>query len=61
MKKLLVTALLTATVAGGTAQVKNQSHGYHIAPVPISSVKVTESFCGQLLYANRKVSIPLTN
>ena len=28
MKKLLVTALLTATVAGGTAQVKNQSHGY---------------------------------
>ena len=30
MKKLLVTALLTATVAGGTAQVKNQSHGYPI-------------------------------
>ena len=33
MKKLLVTALLTATVAGGTAQVKNQSHGYPIDPV----------------------------
>ena len=32
MKKLLVTALLTATVAGGTAQVKNQSHGYPIGP-----------------------------
>jgi len=30
MKKFLVTALLTATVAGGTAQVKNQSHGYPI-------------------------------
>ena len=28
MKKLLVTALLTATVAGGTAQVKNQSHRF---------------------------------
>ena len=32
MKKFLVTALLTATVAGGTAQVKNQSHGYPIDP-----------------------------
>ena len=29
MKKLLVTALLTATVAGGTAQVKNQSRTFH--------------------------------
>ena len=38
MKKLLVTALLTATVAGGTAQVKNQSHGYPIDPVPFTSV-----------------------
>ena len=42
MKKLLVTALLTATVAGGTAQVKNQSHGYPIDPVPFTSVKVTD-------------------
>lgn len=32
MKKLLVTALLTATVAGGTAQVKNQSHGILSTP-----------------------------
>ena len=44
MKKLLVTALLTAIVAGGTAQVKNQSHGYPIDPVPFTSVKVTDSF-----------------
>ena len=43
MKKFLVTALLTATVAGGTAQVKNQSHGYPIDPVPFTSVKVTDS------------------
>lgn len=49
MKKLLVTALLTATVAGGTAQVKNQSHGYPIDPVPFTSVKVTDSFWGQRL------------
>ena len=59
MKKLLVTALLTATVAGGTAQVKNQSHGYPIAPVPFTSVKVTDSFWGQRLNASREVTIPL--
>lgn len=38
MKKLLVTALLTATVAGGTAQVKNQSHGY-ILSTPYLSLR----------------------
>ena len=59
MKKLLVTALLTATVAGGTAQVKNQSHGYPIDPVPFTSVKVTDSFWGQRLNASREVTIPL--
>lgn len=58
MKKLLVTALLTATVAGGTAQVKNQSHGYPIDPVPFTSVKVTDSFWGQRLNASREVTIP---
>ncbi|WP_301230831.1 glycoside hydrolase family 127 protein, partial [Phocaeicola sartorii] len=59
MKKFLVTALLTATVAGGTAQVKNQSHGYPIEPVPFTSVKVTDSFWGQRLNASREVTIPL--
>ena len=54
MKKFLVTALLTATVAGGTAQVKNQSHGYPIDPVPFTSVKVTDSFWGQRLNASRE-------
>ena len=46
MKKFLVTALLTATVAGGTAQVKNQSHGYPIDPVPFTSVKVNRFILG---------------
>lgn len=59
MKKLLVTALLTATVAGGTAQIRNQSHGYPIDPVPFTSVKVTDSFWGQRLNASREVTIPL--
>ena len=59
MKKFLVTALLTATVASGTAQVKNQSHGYPIDPVPFTSVKVTDSFWGQRLNASREVTIPL--
>lgn len=46
MKKLLVTTLLAAAVTGGQAQVKHQSHGYPIDPVPFTSVKVTDSFWG---------------
>jgi len=53
MKKFLVTALLTATVASGTAQVKNQSHGYPIEPVPFTSVKVTDSPGVQQMRGNR--------
>lgn len=59
MKKLLVTALLTAAITGGTAQVKHQSHGYPIEPVPFTSVKVTDAFWGQRLNASREVTIPL--
>lgn len=59
MKKLLVTALLTAAITGGTAQVKHQSHGYPIDPVPFTSVKVTDAFWGQRLNASREVTIPL--
>lgn len=59
MKKLLVTALLTAVVLNGTAQVKNQSHGYPIDPVPFTAVKVTDAFWGQRLNASREVTIPL--
>lgn len=59
MKKLLLTTLLTATIASGTAQVKHQSHGYPIDPVPFTSVKVTDSFWGQRLNASREVTIPL--
>ena len=46
MKKLLVTTLLAAAVTGGQAQVKHQSHGYPIDPVPFTSVKVTDSVLG---------------
>lgn len=59
MKKLLVTTLLAAAVTGGQAQVKHQSHGYPIDPVPFTSVKVTDSFWGQRLKASREVTIPL--
>ena len=41
MKKLLVTTLLAAAVTGGQAQVKHQSHGYPIDPVPFTSVTVS--------------------
>lgn len=59
MKKLLITTLLAATIAGGQAQVKHPSHGYPIEPVPFTSVKVTDSFWGQRLNASREVTIPL--
>ena len=59
MRKVLVTTLLVAATIGGQAQVKNQSHGYPIDPVPFTSVKVTDSFWGQRLNASREVTIPL--
>ncbi|MDO4181082.1 MAG: glycoside hydrolase family 127 protein, partial [Bacteroidales bacterium] len=59
MKKLLATALLATVALGSQAQVKNQSHGYPIDPVPFTSVKVTDAFWGQRLKASREVTIPL--
>ncbi len=59
MKKLLLTALMATTAWSGTAQKKQQSHGYPIDPVPFTSVKVTDSFWGQRLKASREVTIPL--
>ena len=59
MRKVLVTTLLVAATVGSQAQVKNQSHGYPIDPVPFTSVKVTDSFWGQRLNASREVTIPL--
>ena len=47
MRKVLVTTLLVAATVGSQAQVKKQSHGYPIDPVPFTSVKVTDSFWGQ--------------
>lgn len=59
MKKVLATTLLVAAALSSQAQVKNQSHGYPIEPVPFTSVKVTDSFWGQRLNASREVTIPL--
>ena len=59
MRKVLVTTLLVAATVSSQAQVKNQSHGYPIDPVPFTSVKVTDSFWGQRLNASREVTIPL--
>ena len=42
MRKVLVTTLLVAATVGSQAQVKKQSHGYPIDPVPFTSVKVTD-------------------
>ena len=50
---------MAATSIGASAQVKTQSHGYPIDPVPFTSVKVTDSFWGQRLKASREVTIPL--
>ena len=56
MRKVLVTTLLVAATVGSQAQVKKQSHGYPIDPVPFTSVKVTDSFWGQRLNASREVT-----
>lgn len=59
MRKVLVTTLLVAATVGSQAQVKNQSHGYPIDPVPFTSVKVTDSFWGQRLNAEPRGNHPL--
>lgn len=59
MKKCFIIALLTFAAIGSWAQVRPQAHGYPIAPVPFTSVKVTDSFWGQRLKASREVTIPL--
>lgn len=51
MRKVLVTTLLVAATVGSQAQVKKQSHGYPIDPVPFTSVKVTDSFWGEQMEA----------
>lgn len=59
MKKLLATLVLAATAISSQAQIRHQSHGYPIDPVPFTSVKVTDAFWGQRLKASREVTIPL--
>ena len=58
MKRTALLALAVAVCLGAGAQTKG-SHGYPIAPVPFTKVKVTDSFWGQRLKASRDVTIPL--
>ncbi len=55
-KLMIVTFLIICHFAN--AQEKNTG-GYPIAPVPFTSVQVTDSFWGQRLKASREVTIPL--
>lgn len=57
MKKEIITIMLAFSLVIGNAQ--NNKGGYPIAPVPFTSVKVTDSFWGQRLKASREVTIPL--
>jgi DUF1680 family protein len=57
MKSIIVTMFLALTLQIVTAQTKDG--GYPIAPVPFTSVKVTDAFWGQRLKASREVTIPL--
>lgn len=59
IKKLTIATLFASVVLSSSAQVKSQSHGYPIDPVPFTSVKVTDAFWGQRLKASREVTIPL--
>ncbi len=60
MKKFLSAALMSVAVIGGLGAEPNPGHhGYPIAPVPFTSVKVTDNFWGQRLKASREVTIPL--
>ena len=56
MKNILTATFLTCICITGSAQI---NHGYPIAPVPFTSVKVTDNFWGQRLQASREVTIPL--
>ena len=60
MKQLLTLAFVAAIAGNASAQKQQSLHsGYHLDPVPFTSVKVTDSFWGQRLKANREVTIPL--
>ena len=60
MKRLFLIILIIAIILPASAQKKDQSSGYPITPVPLTSVKVeSNSFWGQRLEASREVTIPL--
>lgn len=57
MKKLILTTVLLFLLLFAKGQGKDD--GYPITPVPFTSVKITDTFWGQRLKANREVTIPL--
>lgn len=57
MHKLLIGLLVLCSLVVQGQKKKNA--GYPIAPVPFTSVKVTDAFWGQRLKASREVTIPL--
>lgn len=59
MKKSLFTFLLAGATLLSYAQKVPVHKGYPFTPVPFTAVKVTGSFWGQRLKANREVTIPL--
>lgn len=60
MKQLWTLAFVAAIIGSVSAQKQQSLHsGYPIEPVSFTSVKVTDSFWGQRLRANREVTIPL--
>ena len=59
MKKSLFTFLLAGATLLSYAQKVPVHKGYPFTPVPFTAVKVTDSFWGQRLKANREVTIPL--
>lgn len=57
MRKIILTTVLLSLLLSAKGQSKDG--GYPITPVPFTSVKVTDTFWGQRLQANREVTIPL--
>ncbi len=57
MKKISILILMSVCLIA-SAQ-KKENSGYPISPVPFTSVKITDTFWGQRIEANRKVTLSL--
>lgn len=54
-----MTMFLTMSMVTEASENNGRTAGYPIAPVPFTSVKVTDTFWGQRLRASREVTVPL--